>query len=367
MKKYGKEWAIHDTVNATIGQGYVQVKPLQQAIIASRLASGKLLMPRLMHEDKPPTPSLGVPQEHLDFIHAAMHEMVNGRGTGHAAKIPIPGVEMAGKSGTAQVVGLNIGNGKGGLWRHRDHGHFICFAPFDKPRYACAVLVEHGGGSGAAMPIARDVMTYMFDQQKAWDALSKLEAGWGGTPQQRQAARYRSYAAQYGVRAPAVRIATKPWRVRARRTPAPPRSRCNRCRPARTRTTGRRCDRPCPRTGADTFEQRFDGGAPMNSNFIPTPLRGLPWRILIPLTALVLFGATVLWSAAGGNWSPYAWKHIFNFGLFLSLAIGISRLPEHTFRKAAYPIYGGLVFLLMLVEAVGKVGGGASAGSTSVS
>jgi rod shape determining protein RodA len=96
----------------------------------------------------------------------------------------------------------------------------------------------------------------------------------------------------------------------------------------------------------------------MNSNFIPTPLRGLPWRILIPLTALVLFGATVLWSAAGGNWSPYAWKHIFNFGLFLSLAIGISRLPEHTFRKAAYPIYGGLVFLLMLVEAVGKVGGG---------
>jgi rod shape determining protein RodA len=77
-----------------------------------------------------------------------------------------------------------------------------------------------------------------------------------------------------------------------------------------------------------------------------------------PLTALVLFGATVLWSAAGGNWSPYAWKHIFNFGLFLSLAIGISRLPEHTFRKAAYPIYGGLVFLLMLVEAVGKVGGG---------
>ncbi|WJS98022.1 penicillin-binding protein 2 [Novosphingobium humi] len=205
MKKYGKEWAVYDTVNATIGQGYVQVNPLQQAIIASRLASGKLLMPRLMHEDKPAAPaSLGVPQEHLDFIHAAMHEMVNGRGTGHAAKIPIPGVELAGKSGTAQVVGLNIGNGKGGLWRHRDHGHFICFAPFDKPRYACAVLVEHGGGSGAAMPIARDVMTYMFDQQKAWDALSKLEAGWGGTPQQRQAAKYRAYAAQYGVSAPAV-------------------------------------------------------------------------------------------------------------------------------------------------------------------
>jgi len=54
------------------------------------------------------------------------------------------------------------------------------------------------------MPIARDVMTYLFDQQKAWDALLPLEAGWGGTPQQRQAAKYRSYAAQYGVRAPEV-------------------------------------------------------------------------------------------------------------------------------------------------------------------
>ncbi|RVU06202.1 penicillin-binding protein 2 [Novosphingobium umbonatum] len=205
LKKYNKEWAIYDTVNATIGQGYVQVNPLQQAVIASRLASGKLLMPRLLHDDpRPAAGSLGVPQEHLDFIHAAMKEMVNGLGTGHAARLPIDGVQLAGKSGTAQVVGLNIGNGKGGLWRHRDHGHFICFAPFDKPKYACAVLVEHGGGSPAAMPIARDVMTYMFDQQKAWDALLELEKGWGGTPQERQAAKYRSYAAQYGVRAPQV-------------------------------------------------------------------------------------------------------------------------------------------------------------------
>ena len=205
MKKYGKEWAIYDTVNATIGQGYVQVNPLQQAVIASRLASGKLLMPRLMMDDpRTAIPSLGVPQEHLDFIHAAMKEMVNGMGTGHVARLPIDGVQLAGKSGTAQVVGLNIGNGKGGMWKHRDHGHFICFAPYDKPRYACAVLVQHGGGSPAAMPIARDVMTYLFDQQKAWDALLPLEAGWGGTPQQRQAAKYRSYAAQYGVRAPEV-------------------------------------------------------------------------------------------------------------------------------------------------------------------
>ncbi len=205
QRKYHKDWAIYDTVNATIGQGYMLVNPLQQAVAASRLASGKMLMPRLMANDPaPPIAPLGVKQEHLDLIHAAMNEVVNGRGTAGKARIPIPGVQMAGKTGTAQVVGLNVGNGKGGSWKNRDHGHFICFAPFDAPRYACAVLVQHGGGSGAAYPIARDVMTYLFDQQKAWDVLLPMEAGWGGTPQQRMAAKYASYAAQYGPNVPKV-------------------------------------------------------------------------------------------------------------------------------------------------------------------
>jgi penicillin-binding protein 2 len=133
-----------------------------------------------------------------------MNEMVNGRGTGARARLPIEGVKMAGKSGTAQVVGLNVGNGKSGPWKHRDHGHFICFAPFDNPRYACAVTIEHGGGSGAAMPVARDIMTYLWDKQKAMDALLELEKQWGGTPTERLNARYRSYAAQYGVNVPAV-------------------------------------------------------------------------------------------------------------------------------------------------------------------
>jgi penicillin-binding protein 2 len=204
-RKYHQPWAIYDTVNATIGQGYMLVNPLQQAVVASRIASGKALMPRLMASDpliaiKP----LGVAQAHLDLVHNAMNEVVNGRGTAGKARLPIPGVQMAGKTGTAQVVGLNIGNGKGGQWKHRDHGHFICFAPFDAPRYACAVLVQHGGGSGAAYPVARDVMTYLFDQQKAWDVLLPMEKAWGGTPQQRMAAKYAAYAAAYGPHVPKV-------------------------------------------------------------------------------------------------------------------------------------------------------------------
>lgn len=202
-KKYGRPWAVFDTVNATIGQGYMLVNPLQQAVMAARIASGRVLQPRLlMNQPQPEAPSLGFSQEHLDFVHKAMSDVINGPGTAGRARLPIDDVLMAGKTGTAQVVGLNISSGKTGPWKYRDHGHFICFAPFDKPRYACAVVVEHGGGSGAAYPIARDVMTFLFDPAKAMDALYGFEAGWGGTPQQRQAARYSAYAAQYGVKAP---------------------------------------------------------------------------------------------------------------------------------------------------------------------
>jgi penicillin-binding protein 2 len=106
---------------------------------------------------------------------------------------------MAGKTGTAQVVSLSISNGKTGPWKYRDHGLFIFFAPYDNPRYAGAVVIEHGGGSGAAYPIARDVMTFMFDPAKGLEALSALEAGWGGTAQQRLERRYAAYAAERGA------------------------------------------------------------------------------------------------------------------------------------------------------------------------
>ncbi|OYX96131.1 MAG: penicillin-binding protein 2 [Novosphingobium sp. 35-62-5] len=201
-KKYDKEWAVYDTVNATIGQGYMLSNPLQQAVMTSRIASGREVMPRLLLDRNAAQPkSMGFRQDHLDYIHAAMSEVVNGRGTAGRAKLPVD-VLMAGKTGTAQVVGLNIGNGKGGLWKHRDHGHFIAFAPFDKPKYACAVVIEHGGGSGAAYPIARDVMTYIFDQAKAMEVLEGFEKQWGGNVQQRMAARYEVFAAKYGASAP---------------------------------------------------------------------------------------------------------------------------------------------------------------------
>ena len=203
QRKYDKPWAVFDTVNATIGQGYMLSNPLQQAVMAARIASGRLLQPRLLLDQKvPEAPSMGFSQEHLDYVHKAMSDVVNGPGTAGRARLPVPDVLLAGKTGTAQVVGLHISDGKTGPWKFRDHGHFIAYAPFDKPRYACAVVVEHGGGSAAAYPIARDVMTYLYDPAKAMEVLLGMETVWGGTPQERLNAKYRAYETRYGTSAP---------------------------------------------------------------------------------------------------------------------------------------------------------------------
>ncbi|GGC20190.1 peptidoglycan glycosyltransferase [Novosphingobium marinum] len=204
-RKYGREWQTFDTVNATIGQGYFLVNPLQQCVMASRIASGRNLMPRLIHgQGGQDAASLDIPQEHLDYIHQSMSDVVNGPGTAGRARLPIEDVKLAGKTGTAQVVSLSVSSGKTGPWKYRDHGHFICYAPFDKPRYACAVTIEHGGGSGAAYPVARDVMTFLYDPGKAMEKLYEFEEGWGGTARERLDRKYAAYVEQYGPNAPKV-------------------------------------------------------------------------------------------------------------------------------------------------------------------
>ena len=118
------------------------------------------------------------------------------------ARLPLEDVKMAGKTGTAQVVSLSISDGRSGPWKYRDHGLFVFFAPFDKPKYAGAVVIEHGGGSGSAYPIARDVMTFMFDPVKGLEALRDYESQWGGNAQERLARKYAAYAAERGETVP---------------------------------------------------------------------------------------------------------------------------------------------------------------------
>ncbi len=93
-------------------------------------------------------------------------------------------------------------------------------------------------------------------------------------------------------------------------------------------------------------------------NAIPEPIARQPWRVLIPLFALVLFGASVLYTAAGGSMSPWATNHIVRFGVFLVMALVIAAIPKDLFKFGAYPIYGAVVILLILVEMIGGIGGG---------
>jgi penicillin-binding protein 2 len=205
MRRYKQEWTAADGLNAAIGQGYVLVSPLQLAVMTARIASGRDLLPSLMFgKPKPMGPALPFTPEQLGVTRDGMFRVVNGHGTAAASRLDVPGITMSGKTGTAQVRKL-ISRGGGGDWKGRDHSWFICFAPSEAPRYAMATVVEHGGfGASAAAPIAKDVMTCLFDPPKAWAALLEMEKTWGGTPTERMQAKYDAYAARYGASAPKV-------------------------------------------------------------------------------------------------------------------------------------------------------------------
>jgi len=185
------DWTASDTLNASIGQGYLIVNPLQLAVMSARIASGRDVQPRLVGRSDKPAPLLGIPQEHLDAVRGGMWEVVNGDGTAGASRITLPGIEMGGKTGTAQVRKITGGQrGQSGIWKYRDHGLFVCFAPTANPRFAASVVIEHGlGGARAAAPVAKDVLTFLFDKPLALASLATFEAQWGGTLAERTARR----------------------------------------------------------------------------------------------------------------------------------------------------------------------------------
>ncbi|WP_297508342.1 penicillin-binding protein 2 [uncultured Caulobacter sp.] len=166
-------WHPGDSVPYGIGQGYINVNALQLATMCARLANGKrALNPRLIKSiggvDQPHGDAVGdlpFPPEHLEIVRAGMAAVANDP-TGGAYKqsqLGLGDVLMAGKTGTAQVRQYSqtgSRSNQGIPWRLKDHNLFIAFAPYDNPRYAMSVLVEHGGlfGSSAAAPRAREVM-----------------------------------------------------------------------------------------------------------------------------------------------------------------------------------------------------------------
>jgi len=167
------DWLVGDTLNAGIGQGYVLATPLQLAVMTARIASGTAVRPRLVRArgGRPvsvETPDeIGTSAENFRLVRRGMFEVVNSpRGTARGSRIKDKAFRMAGKTGTSQVRNITKAERARGVtrnadlpWGRRDHALFVGFAPFDNPRFAVAVVVEHGGGgSRAAAPIARDIL-----------------------------------------------------------------------------------------------------------------------------------------------------------------------------------------------------------------
>lgn len=166
---FRQSWQKGETLVCGIGQGYVSVTPLQLAVMTARLANGGLAVrPRVvLPKDAPPPSPLGVSKASLDLVLRGMREVVHGgRGTARQAALNLPGIEMGGKTGTAQVRRISKADRASGRhkredipWEERDHALFVCFAPYASPRFAVSVIVEHGlHGASAAAPIARDIM-----------------------------------------------------------------------------------------------------------------------------------------------------------------------------------------------------------------
>ena len=165
----GQPWFPGETLNVGIGQGQMLATPLQLAVVTATIATrGLRYPPRLLHKVNgeaiaPPTPQrIAVKPADWDLIHEAMKAVLHSpQGTAYRSGLEA-GYVMAGKSGTAQVVGIAQDqryDAEAISERHRDHGWFIAFAPFDKPRIAVSVIVENGGGgSSVAAPVARQVM-----------------------------------------------------------------------------------------------------------------------------------------------------------------------------------------------------------------
>ncbi|MCK6555676.1 penicillin-binding protein 2 [Candidatus Binatia bacterium] len=177
-KRLKQPWYAGETLSVAIGQGYVTTTPLQMATAIATAATGKQYRPHLVARIETPdgetvhteTPELvgqlQVRETTLRQVRDALRDVV-GKGTGKKARLD--GIEVAGKTGTSQVVALGRQRPKASQLprQHRDHAWFVAYAPADEPTIAVAALVEHadGGGGAVAAPIVREVMAKFFELQ----------------------------------------------------------------------------------------------------------------------------------------------------------------------------------------------------------
>ncbi len=169
--RHDSAWTYGDAANAGIGQGYVLVTPLQLATMLARVVNGGYAInPTFMKPDEKALAKikrLDISTKNIETVKRGMFEVVNGSGgTAVRSAFDVNGAKMGGKTGTTQVRRISMKERTSGIlsddqlpWRLRNHALFIGFTPVDNPKYAVAVIVEHGSsGSGVAAPIASKIL-----------------------------------------------------------------------------------------------------------------------------------------------------------------------------------------------------------------
>ncbi len=156
--KYKRSWYLGDTINSSIGQGYLETTPIQLLQMVAKIATGKNFRPSVINDENDAASSeLKVNQQHLDMLRKSMLRVLyKSNSINYNEGFDDEEFWIAGKTGTSQVISTKH-NTENDLYK--DHSLFVGYAPYDSPRFAISTVIENGGwGSKTAMPISRKIL-----------------------------------------------------------------------------------------------------------------------------------------------------------------------------------------------------------------
>lgn len=176
QERHNDGWRIGDTLNLSIGQGFLNATPMQMVTAVARIAGGKNIQPTLIKENiEKDIKNLPFKSVYLKALRNGMYDVVNHpKGTAYGSRLT-NGQKMAGKTATTQVRRISMKERESGVIsqddlpeKYRDHAIFAAFAPTDKPKYAAIIFVEHGGGGArTAAPLMKKLMEKVLELDKS--------------------------------------------------------------------------------------------------------------------------------------------------------------------------------------------------------
>lgn len=173
-KQVGQRWVHGDTIISGIGQGFILTNCLQLAVMMARVASNRVVTPRLIDDGTVPTfAHLDLQKKNIKTVLAGLEQVTRPGGTAAGSAINVGGRRMGGKTGTSQVRSISRAERQSGVltneqlkWNMRNHGLFVGYAPTDNPKYVVCVVTEHSGSSGPAARSAAAVMRELLKGDK---------------------------------------------------------------------------------------------------------------------------------------------------------------------------------------------------------